>query len=468
MSAEHVGAAAAWGEESSDAELITAARAAGARPRSVRSTSGTRAPPGPSPASTHAPAPTPRTSSSDAFARVYSIVRGGGGPDVAFRAYLFTVVRRLAHSRVEAGRRVQPTDDMATFESAFGSVSGVDDPALAGFERGVVAKAYGSLPERWQAVLWYTEIERLQPAQVAPLLGLTANGVAALAYRAREGLREAYLQQHLGHRADRHLPDRQRQARARTCAAGWRSVRPRRCGRTWRPARPAASLVLELGDVNHGLRGIIAPLVLGVAGLGALAAPLPVGVLASVGVGAGVGAGVGGGAAGTGVRRRRGAGRGGGRRRERWAPGGATSARRRPARPVRAGTRAPPDRVAAGCHGGAAWPGAAVARALAATVAGTSVAGVDSWPGGSPASAAGAHALAGGAVAGTTSPGRPLRRDHGAGTAGARGGRGDVAGAGTAGAVGAWHDRAGPGRPAATRGRGHRGRRGAVPGPVPP
>jgi hypothetical protein len=32
---------------------------------------------------------------------------------------------------------------------------------------------------------------------VAPLLGLTPNGLSALAYRAREGLRQAYLQEHV-------------------------------------------------------------------------------------------------------------------------------------------------------------------------------------------------------------------------------------------------------------------------------
>ena len=58
----------------------------------------------------------------------------------------------------------------------------------------MIARAFASLPERWQAVLWHTEIEGARPADVAPLLGLTANGVAALAYRAREGLRQAYLQ----------------------------------------------------------------------------------------------------------------------------------------------------------------------------------------------------------------------------------------------------------------------------------
>src|SRR5450756_694336 len=123
---------------------------------------------------------------SDAFSQVFTVLQGGGGPDVAFRAYLFTVVRRVAIATLGAGKRVQPTDDLTQYESSLGYEAPVDEPALAGFERGVVARAYESLPERWQAVLWYTEVEGLQPAQIGPILGLTANGVAALAYRARD------------------------------------------------------------------------------------------------------------------------------------------------------------------------------------------------------------------------------------------------------------------------------------------
>lgn len=37
----------------------------------------------------------------------------------------------------------------------------------------------------------------MTPQDVAPILGLTSNGVAALAYRAREGLRTAWLQAHV-------------------------------------------------------------------------------------------------------------------------------------------------------------------------------------------------------------------------------------------------------------------------------
>ena len=52
-------------------------------------------------------------------------------------------------------------------------------------------------PARWRTVLWLTEVEGLSPAEVSRRIGIKPNAVAALAYRARKGLREAYLQAHL-------------------------------------------------------------------------------------------------------------------------------------------------------------------------------------------------------------------------------------------------------------------------------
>lgn len=205
----------------------------------------------------------------DAFSRVFATVQRGGGPDVAFRAYLFTVVRRVALERIENGRRVETTDDMTAFESAFGAGQSTEEPTFEGFERGVVSRAYKSLPERWQAVLWYTEIEQLNPAQIAPVLGLTANGVAALAYRAREGLRQAYLQQHLATPASEactivnaKLGGYVRGGLAKRETALVES-HLEECGN-------CRTLVLELGDVNHGLRAVVAPLVLGAVAIGVL------------------------------------------------------------------------------------------------------------------------------------------------------------------------------------------------------
>jgi hypothetical protein len=71
------------------------------------------------------------------------------------------------------------------------------DTALEDRGSALIAPAFDTLPERWRTVLWHTEVEGESPSQVGPLLGLTPNGVLALAYRAREGLRQAYLQVHL-------------------------------------------------------------------------------------------------------------------------------------------------------------------------------------------------------------------------------------------------------------------------------
>ncbi|HWS59103.1 MAG TPA: sigma-70 family RNA polymerase sigma factor, partial [Actinotalea sp.] len=206
---------------------------------------------------------------SEAFSRVFAAVQGGGGPDVAFRAYLFTVIRRVALDRAEAGRRTEPTDDVGTFEAAAGTAESTEEPTIAGFERGIVSQAYSSLPERWQAVLWYTEVEGLSAAEIAPVLGLTANGVAALAYRAREGLRQAYLQQHLAAPSSEActLVNSKLGAYVRGGLAKRETALVEshldECG-------ACRALVLELGDVNHGMRVVIAPLVLGAAAVGVL------------------------------------------------------------------------------------------------------------------------------------------------------------------------------------------------------
>ncbi|MBQ1443542.1 MAG: sigma-70 family RNA polymerase sigma factor [Renibacterium sp.] len=130
---------------------------------------------------------------SEAFSSVLQALQGGKGPVSFFRAYLLSAVTRIAHRRNVAAGKVTATDDAAVLDRE----SADPDSVLAEFETDAVARAYKTLPERWQAVLWYSDIEGLKPAAVAPLLGLSANGVSALAIRAREGLRKAYLQNHI-------------------------------------------------------------------------------------------------------------------------------------------------------------------------------------------------------------------------------------------------------------------------------
>ncbi|KJK34154.1 ECF subfamily RNA polymerase sigma-24 subunit [Streptomyces variegatus] len=143
----------------------------------------------------------------EVFARMLQAVRGGAGPAHAVRAYLLTSVRRVAASWTRSARREQLVDDFAVFaaQSARGSdVSdddalelGADVRAMHQAEQAMAMRAFRSLPERWQAVLWHTEIEDESPSEVATLFGLDANGTRVLASRAREGLKQAYLQAHV-------------------------------------------------------------------------------------------------------------------------------------------------------------------------------------------------------------------------------------------------------------------------------
>ncbi|MDL4813345.1 sigma-70 family RNA polymerase sigma factor [Actinomadura opuntiae] len=204
----------------------------------------------------------------DAFTKVLGMLRRGGGPDTGFRPYLLTAVRRSVYDRQRADRRVHRTDRIEEFDEG----APFEDPAVAELERSMIVRAYRSLPERWQEVLWHTEVEGAKPSEVAPLLGLTANGAAALAYRAREGLRQAYLQMHLDA-----LPDARRECRPALERLG-PYVRGGLAGREARRVRrhldgcaDCKTLYAELAEVNAALREALGPLVLGTAAGMALA-----------------------------------------------------------------------------------------------------------------------------------------------------------------------------------------------------
>jgi RNA polymerase sigma factor (sigma-70 family) len=140
------------------------------------------------------------TSSADAedavaegFARVFAALPRMAGRDISFRPYLLTAVRNAATDRLRRERRVDLREDVPDGPASLTA----DDVALLGLERNLVGEALQALPSRWRTVLWLTEVEGLSPAEVSRRIGIKPNAVAALAYRARKGLREAYLQAHL-------------------------------------------------------------------------------------------------------------------------------------------------------------------------------------------------------------------------------------------------------------------------------
>ncbi|MDF5757483.1 sigma-70 family RNA polymerase sigma factor [Spongiactinospora sp. TRM90649] len=203
----------------------------------------------------------------ETFAKILDLVRRGGGPEIALRPYLLTALRRTIYDRARGESRQVPTDDLDSHDPGVPFV----DPALAGLERSLVARAFMSLPDRWRMVLWHTEVESARAADLAPMLGLTPNAVAALAYRAREGLRQAYLQMHLSD-----IPRQGCRPVVAKMGAYVRGGLPKRESRIVDDhvagCADCHAIFIELNDVNEGMRLVVGPLVAGPVLLGYLTA----------------------------------------------------------------------------------------------------------------------------------------------------------------------------------------------------
>ncbi|KRF25949.1 RNA polymerase sigma factor [Phycicoccus sp. Soil803] len=132
---------------------------------------------------------------SDAFSNMLGAFASGGGPTGSVRAYLLTSVRNLAVTRSRRASSSEVlSDDVAVFED--GS-RGPVDPMARQTEVSMMRQAFAALPRRWQVILWRTAVDHDRNIEIGQDLGISPNAVAALAKRARRGLRQAYLQTHL-------------------------------------------------------------------------------------------------------------------------------------------------------------------------------------------------------------------------------------------------------------------------------
>ncbi|MFD8146216.1 sigma-70 family RNA polymerase sigma factor [Streptomyces sp. NPDC059708] len=265
----------------------------------------------------------------EVFARTLQAVRGGAGPDQSVRAYLLTTVRRVAAAWTKTARREHLVEDFAVFAEqaasgaesggALGGLSGddtlelgADVRAMHEAERSLAMQAFRSLPERWQAVLWHTTVEEASPSAIAPLFGLSANATAVLASRAREGLKQAYLQAHVSSALSAGGDCARYADRLGAFARGGLRMRAERGLRKHLEECAQCRLAAgELKDVNAGIPALLPVTVIGwfAAGYAAKAAGVVAGgVVAAGGAGAAAAAVGGSSAAGAGAAGAAGAG----------------------------------------------------------------------------------------------------------------------------------------------------------------
>lgn len=135
----------------------------------------------------------PEDVAAEAFLRTFEAIVRGGGPEVAFRPYLLAVVRNTATKWGKGAARTVGFGELELEDPRF-DAEGIE----ASFDGAAVVQGFTSLSGRWQEVLWYSEVEQLTPVEVGVLMGgMKPAAVSALAYRAREGLRLAWIRAHL-------------------------------------------------------------------------------------------------------------------------------------------------------------------------------------------------------------------------------------------------------------------------------
>lgn len=215
----------------------------------------------------------------EAFLRILTAIRSNAGPREVFRAYLYTVLRSISMSWKSPHGT---TTDLEVLDYVADPADSFENQII---DKSITGRAFASLRPEWRTVLWYSEVEDMTPRDIAPLLGMTANTVAALTYRAREGLRTAWLQAHLSDdRADKNCQ--------------WTVERLGRYNRNSLSQRnrdrveehlttciKCSILVEELDHVGRNLGMILLPLFLGPAAMGlkgAVALGTPLGATSAV------------------------------------------------------------------------------------------------------------------------------------------------------------------------------------------
>lgn len=131
----------------------------------------------------------------ESYLRVFRILKSGRGPATGFRTYVQVTMKNVAAS-IHRSR-----SDYVNLDDLWEGTPELTDP---GFEERVtdsslVRQALAQLPKEWQEVLWCTEVLGMKPRELASRLQLTPNSAAALAYRARAGLKSKWLELHVAY-----------------------------------------------------------------------------------------------------------------------------------------------------------------------------------------------------------------------------------------------------------------------------
>ena len=205
---------------------------------------------------------------SEAFTKIFSAMQNGGGPTDGFRAYLYAAIRNAAATWGGKQKDIPIEFIEEIPDEGPDAIEQLSDKTM-------LAAAFKNLPENHRTLLWYLEVEGMKPREIAPLMGLTPNAVSALALRARDGFRHAWLDALI---ADPSRPEECRWACGLLVRRTRRPVSRHERPRLETHLEGCAGCTIIARDVDTAsskLRAVLLPLALGSAGAAAYAALEP-------------------------------------------------------------------------------------------------------------------------------------------------------------------------------------------------
>jgi DNA-directed RNA polymerase specialized sigma24 family protein len=191
----------------------------------------------------------------EAFSRVREETLAGRGPDDAFRLSVLAAARRVSDDRLHSQQAAHVSSGADPREPSA-------DIAVGSAGARLIAGVFRSLPERWIAVLWHTEIEGASPADAAHVLGLTAEEAAVLQREAVDGLQQACLEAYISGvaRPECELVTAELAAYIRDVAvARDRAIMTDHLDR----CKECREVCFDLADIRGMLREVVAPVFLG-------------------------------------------------------------------------------------------------------------------------------------------------------------------------------------------------------------
>lgn len=124
----------------------------------------------------------------DGFVRALRFLRTRTDRDIAFRPWLYAIVRNACVDRLR-GRAARPTVALQDLEGVPAGRAGDPHEALGGRERlRVVVGGLQALPARQRAALVMHELEGRPHEELAGALGVSVGASKALVCRARQGM----------------------------------------------------------------------------------------------------------------------------------------------------------------------------------------------------------------------------------------------------------------------------------------